>query len=240
MKMLWNVIVGFILINLLAAAGFVGWMYIDGRINRDRIETVVDTFKLTIDQEKMQQANADAVKADAIKQQQQQARLESTAKGPVTLDERLDNEQQMSEVAKARIQLLNEQNKALREEMDRFQSDFSTREAKLESDRAAFEKWIQDESNKTKDENFLQVVSLYEKQPPKQTKLAFQTLMGEGETGQVVDYLAAMSGRKAAAVLTEFKAPAEVAQAAQLLEQLRMRGRYDLPLPQAQLAQEKP
>jgi hypothetical protein len=51
--------------------------------------------------------------------------------------------------------------------------------------------------------------------------------MQQGETDQVVEYLAAMSSRKAGAVLAQFKAPNEVPQAALLLEKLRLRGDYN-------------
>ena len=240
MKLLWNVLMGFILINLLAAVGFVGWMYADGRINKARIDRVVDTFKLTIDQEKMQQAEADALEAQNKQYEAQQARLASTGEGLETLDERLGRRQQTDEITRSRMQFLNEQNQALRDEMARFKEDFAEREAELASDREAFEQWIQDEADKTKDENFLQVVSLYEKQPPKQTKQAFQALIVQGEMEQVVDYLAAMSSRKAAGVLSEFKTPTEVAVAAEMLERLRTRGQYDLLQPQASITQDQP
>ncbi len=228
MKLIWNVIIGFILINLLAVVVFVAWMYSDGRINKERIDKVVDTFRMTIAEEEAQNAEAEVLAEQAQKQLEQQARLESTANGPVTLRQRLDREQQTDEMALAKLQLFNDQNKALRDEMARFQADYNKRSAALEAERAAFEKWVKDYADQTKDENFLQVVSLYEKQPPKLTKQAFQTLMQSGQEDQVVEYLAAMSSRKASTVLSEFKTPAEVMQAASLLEKLRTRGEYTM------------
>jgi len=126
----------------------------------------------------------------------------------------------------AKLQLTMDQNQALRDEMVRFKEDMVRRESDLEKQRGDFEQWVQAEADRAKDENFLQVVSLYEKQPPKQAKEAFQSLLTQGEVDQVVEYLAAMSSRKAAAVLGEFKAPAEVTQKADLLERLRKRGEY--------------
>jgi hypothetical protein len=228
MKLAWNVFVGFILINLLLAAGFVGWMYADGRVNKERIDRAIDVFSLRIGDEAAQEQQAEQLAEKAQKELEQQARLESTAKGPVTLRERLDRDRQTDEMALARIQLINDQNQALRDEMARFQENHNQRVAKLDEERATFEKWVQDHAEKTKDENFQQVVSLYEKQAPKQTKQAFQTLMQQGETEQVVEYLAAMSSRKAGAVLGQFKTPAEVNEAADLLERLRTRGEYTM------------
>ena len=226
MKLLWHVFVGIVLINLLGAAGFVGWMYADGRINKERVDRVVEMFRLTVDEEAILDAQA---KLEEEKNQQaleQLARQESTGNGPKTLSDQLQERTEADEVRLANVQLLNDQNRALREEMARFKEDHTRRVEELEKDRADFEQWIKDQAEKTQDANFQQVVSLYQTQPPKQTKQAFQSLMQQGETDQVVEYLAAMSSRKAGAVLAQFKAPAEVPQAALLLEKLRLRGDY--------------
>ncbi len=226
MKLLWHVFVGIVLLNLLGAAGFVGWMYAGGRINKERIDRVVDMFSLRVDQESALAAQALLAEEEAERVREQNARLESTGNGPKTLSDHLQERTEADDVRLAKIQLLNDQNRALRDEMARFKADHSRRDAELEQERADFEQWIKEQAEKTQDENFQQVVTLYQTQPPKQTKQAFQSLMQQGETDQVVEYLAAMSSRKAGAVLAQFKAPAEVAQAAQLLEKLRLRGEY--------------
>lgn len=226
MKLLWHVFVGIILINLLGAAGLVGWLYADGRINKERVDRVVEMFSMTVDEEAILDAQA---KLEEEKNQQvleQQARLESIGDGPKTLSDQLEMRTEADEVRLATVQLLNDQNRALREEMSRFKEEHSRRVAELEQERADFEQWIKDQAEKTQDANFQQVVTLYQTQPPKQTKQAFQSLMQQGEIDQVVEYLAAMSSRKAGAVLAQFKAPTEVAQAALLLEKLRLRGEY--------------
>lgn len=238
MKMLWNVIAAFVVINLLAAAGYVGWMYTQDRINEDRIDKAVDIFSLTFEEEAAQKAEVQAATEKNQKLKQQLAYREKTAEGPVPMSERLAEEVQADESALARLQFFNDQNKALREEMARFKEEHAQRVAELEKEREAFEAWVKQRAEQTKDENFLQVVSLYEKQSPKQTKQAFQTLMQNGETEQVVEYLAAMSSRKAGAVLGQFKSPADIAQAASLLEKLRTRGEYTMD-PQASPLQDQ-
>ena len=226
MKLLWHVFVGIVLINLLGAAGFVGWMYADGRINKERVDRVVEMFRLTVDEEAELDEEARLAAEKSQRELEQQARLESTGNGPKTLSDHLQERTEADNVRLAKIQLLNDQNRALREEMARFKEDHTRRVEELEKDRADFEQWIKDQAEKTQDANFQQVVSLYQTQPPKQTKQAFQSLMQQGETDQVVEYLAAMSSRKAGAVLAQFKAPNEVPQAALLLEKLRLRGDY--------------
>lgn len=226
MKLIWNVFAGFVILNLLLAAGFVGWLYNSGYINQARIDSVKETFSMTIAEEEAQAEEVRVQEEQATQALEQLARLESTGKGPTTLREELDKTTQADQTALERINLINEQNKALREEMARFKEDHNQRVAELEKERAEFEKWIQDRADQTSDENFQQVVRLYETQSPKQTKEAFQTLMSLGEIDQVVEYLAAMSSRKAGKVLGQFKAPEEVPQAANLLERLRQRGEY--------------
>jgi len=227
-KTLWHLFLGLLVINLLAAVGFVGWMYMDGRINSERLQRVADTFRLTLAQEAEQETQAATQAEQAQKQLEQLARLKSTGEGPTTLRDELDKKQQADEVALERMAFFSAQNKALREEMQRFKSDHTQRVAQLQIERDAFEQAVQQRAEQTEDANFQQVVGLYQTQPSKLTKQAFQTLMGQGQTDQVVEYLAAMSNRKAGKVLSQFKSPAEVEQATDLLERLRTRGEYSM------------
>jgi flagellar motility protein MotE (MotC chaperone) len=227
-KILWNAFAAFVLFNLLVVAGFVGFKYSQGYIDKDRIQQAGDVFSLTIDEEAAVEAEVQKLAEQTQQELEQQARLESTGEGSITTRDRLDREKQADEVAHAKLQFFNDQHKALREEMARFKDDHAQRVAQLDKERKAFEDWVQQRAEQTEDANFQQVVSLYEKQPAKQTKQAFQTLMQSGETDQVVEYLAAMSSRKAGQVLAQFKSPVEVAQAADLLEKLRTRGEYTM------------
>jgi hypothetical protein len=56
-----------------------------------------------------------------------------------------------------------------------------------------------------------------------------QQLLAQGETELVVEYLAAMQVRIAAKVLGSFETPAEIAQATELVERLRVRGIEPMP-----------
>lgn len=231
MKTLWYVFLGLLLFNLLGAFGFVGWMYMDGRINEERLKQVVDMFSLTIDEEAEQEADAARQAEEAQRKLEQLARLESVGEGPTTLREELDKNQRADESALIKIDLFNAQNKALREEMERFKSDHTRRVAELKAEREAFEQAVQQRAEQTEDANFQQVVGLYQTQPAKLTKQAFQSLIRQGQTDQVVEYLAAMSSRKAGKVLSQFKTPEEIEQAAGLLEKLRTRGKYTIDKP---------
>jgi len=231
-KTLWYLFLGLLIFNLLAAFGFVGWMYMDGRVDSERIQKVVDTFRLRIAEEAELEKDVELQAEQALQKVEQLARLKSAGDGPTTLREELDKNQQADESALVKIDLFNAQNKALREEMQRFKADHSTRVAQLAAEREAFEQSVKQQAQQTQDANFQQVVGLYQTQPAKLTKQAFQSLIQQGQTDQVVEYLAAMSGRKAGKVLSQFKTPEEVAQAADLLERLRTRGEYSMDEPE--------
>ena len=88
----------------------------------------------------------------------------------------------------------------------------------------SFEQAVSREAKLKEDKDFQQTVKMYQQLKAKQVKQIFQQLLAQGMTGQVVEYLAAMQIRKAAAVIREFKSPNEVVQAANLLQSLRERG----------------
>ena len=207
------------------------YAYMDGRINGERLQQMVDTFRLTIAEEAEQQADAEQATEENQQLFEQQAWLQSTGDGPKTLRDELDNSQQADESALVRIELFNAQNKALREEMERFKTDHAQRMTQLQAERDAFEKMVKQRAEQTEGANFQQVVGLYQTQPAKLTKQAFQSLIKQGQTDQVVEYLAAMSSRKAGKVLSQFKTPEEIEQAAGLLERLRTRDEYLMDAP---------
>ena len=62
MKTLWNVLAFMAVVNLLAMAGFVGWLWQSQRLSVDRLEQVRELLKLTIPE----QEEADEIKPQAI------------------------------------------------------------------------------------------------------------------------------------------------------------------------------
>ena len=83
---------------------------------------------------------------------------------------------------------------------------------------------LTEEQQKRQDEDFKNAVKMVEQLKPKQAKDLFVNLINQQQVGQVTEYLAAMNLRKAGSVLKEFKEPAEIAMATDLIERLRQRG----------------
>ena len=96
--------------------------------------------------------------------------------------------------------------------------------ARFEADKAAWEAAVRDEQQRRVDEQFLKAVRQLESIPPKQAKQVIEELVSGNAMDIAVSYLDAMDARAAKKLLSEFKAPAEIALATQLLERLRTLG----------------
>ena len=224
MKSIAAAIVAVIMINLLALAAGVGWLWSSGRLNQERINRVADIFSITIEQEQ-QQLDEVAQQVEEERQRIEDAkRLEKAAEGPVTLQDRLADDQQTNELAMHRLERLQRETEDLRQQIERAKGLIARQKAELETKRVDFEQYIEEKTRTMRDQHFIQTVQMYEQLKPKQAKQMFQQLMVDGQTDKVVDYLAAMQLRKASKILGEFKESNEVAQAKSLLELLRNRG----------------
>lgn len=224
MRTFWTVLSVVLLINFLAAAVFVAWLHQDGRLDQDRLERAVNIFALRIDEE---QANAQEEKARLARQAaaaQEAARLERVADAPAQLSQKIAEDQEKDEVALQRLERLRREIQDLQHSNELARRLLTEEREKLDADRKAFTQSVAAENRKRNDTDFLQAVKMYEQLKARQAKEMFQQLLQKNQADQVLDYLSAMQMRKAAAVLKEFKAPNEVAQAAELIQRLRLRG----------------
>ena len=224
MKTIWTIICILLLINALLLGAGVGWLHNSGRLNQERIDRIRDMLTLTIEQEEKQAQLAVELEEKTRQQAMDIARLESVSDGPVTLADRLHMELQGDELAAQRVERMKRDIADLRRQLRLAQELLAKKHQAMESQQQAFDDAVQRQTNLQEDKDFQQTVRMYEQLKAKQTKQMFQELVGQGKARQVVDYLAAMQLRKAAAVLKEFKSPDEVVQATDLLQRLRERG----------------
>ncbi len=223
-KTLWAVLCVVLWINLLAAAGFVAWLYKSGRLNQDRVDRIRQMLTLTVAEEEEQRQQAAAQEEEARQKAMEAARLESVSDGPDTLDDFLKAERLGDEMAMQRIERLQRDIRDLQRQLAIAKQLYTKQSEQFAAERKAFEEAASAQSRLQRDQNFQQAVRMYEQVKPRQAKEMFQELIRRDQTAQVVDYLAAMQMRKAASVLKEFKTPAEVAQATELIQRLRQRG----------------
>ena len=224
MKVLWAIIVIVLVLNTLAFLGLLGWLYNTGRIDKQRIMSARQVFELTIEEEKRQGELAKELEEQSRQQALDIARLESVKDGPITLADRLLAEQQADELSVQRVQRLRRDIDDLRKQLTLAKQLLAKQHEELTAQKESFEQAVAKETKLKNDQDFQQTVKMYQQLKPKQVKQMFQQLLNQDMAGQVVEYLAAMQIRKAAAVIREFKSPAEIVQAADLLQSLRERG----------------
>ncbi|MEX0887706.1 MAG: hypothetical protein WD009_14845 [Phycisphaeraceae bacterium] len=214
-----------IVVHLLAGGAFLAWLGATDRLTVDRVRRVVDMFTMTIEEEQQALADAQGEQAQREAQAGEQAYLERVSDGPRTLRDRLDVAQRVDELGQHRVERVQRETADLRRQIERAQGLLARERADLAAEREAFAQALEREQRLREDEDFQQAVRMYEQLRPDQTKQMFQSLMDQGQTQQVVDYLAAMQLRLAGRVLQQFQdTPQEIEQATELIERLRRRG----------------
>lgn len=224
MKTLWNAIAVVLVVDVLVALGFVGYLYQSGRLNRERVQRVVAMLRPTIEQETQQQQQQAEEAQVAANQQKREAHLALVAQGPMTTQDELAKQQEEYEKQMMTVQRLREEVRALQRQLELAQQRLTKERGEIAAEREALAKALTAAEAQQRDVDFQHAVALYEQLKPAQTKQMFQELMAKGCQKQVVEYLAAMQLRKAAGVIKEFKQPEEVAAAAELVQALRDRG----------------
>ncbi len=224
MRALWTVISVVLLINVFALVGVGGWLYRTGRIDRQRIDRVRDMFSITIEEEKQQELQAQQLEQQTRQQAMEIARLEAVSDGPVTLADRFRAQQRGDELAAQRVERLRRDIADLRKQLGLARRQLADKQQALTARQTAFEQTVNQKVDLQDDADFQQIVRLIGQIKPAQAKQIFQEMIKQDKKSHVVDYLAAMQLRKAAAVIKTFRTPEEIVQATDLLQALRERG----------------
>lgn len=228
MKALWIAISIALFLNVLAGAGFVGWLYGTERLNEDRMERLVGLFSMTLQEEAAAKEREHQATLAQARIEAQAAHLRRVAAGPQSMTDRLAIAQQVSDIAAEQNNRSADDVMSVERRLEQAWEDLRQQKARLDAERQAYETQTREQRDQREDEAFQQTVALYESLPPKQAREQFMTLIASGNMDQVVDYLAQMNKRKAVGVLGEFKQPGDAAVATELLERLRVRGSIDV------------
>jgi tetratricopeptide (TPR) repeat protein len=215
-----------LLMHLVAAGVFGGWLWSSGRVDADRLEAIVDMFRLTIEEEAAQREEAARLELEARALADRAARLEEIADGPRTLRDRLAREERADDLAIHRLERLQRETGDLRRQIERAKEMLAEQKRELDAEREAFDAFVAQTTQRMQDEDFQQAVAMYQQLRPRQAKEMFQQLLEQGREDRVVDILASMQLRRAANVLREFKTPPEIEQATMLIQKLAERGVY--------------
>lgn len=225
MKTLGKAFVVLLLINALTVGGAVLWLKSTGRLDRERVTRVRELFKKPIAEEKAEQEAAALEARENEKKAHEAARLASIGEnGAVTIAQRLEAGREADEISMQRVERLQRDIASLQQQLVLAKDLLARQKTDLEAERKAFEENRARLTKLRDDADFQQAVQMYEQLPAKQAKDMFQQLIKDGKTDQVIDYLATMNLRKAAAVLKAFKTVEETVVATDLVQRLRERG----------------
>lgn len=224
MRTIWTILSIVVFVNALALAGFVGWLAATDRIDRQRLNAVVELFKPTVAQRDEQVVEAEAQAQEQEQAAAEAARIERIKAGPTHLQYEIDQRALRDDVMRQRYERFKREIEDLHKNIETARKLLDQQRAELDAKQKAFDEALRREKQVRADADFLKAVQMYEQLRASQTKEIFKQLIAQQNTADVVDFLAAMQQRKAAAVIKEFKTDEEIPQAAELIERLRHRG----------------
>ena len=221
MKTLLKLILVLSVVHLLAAAGFVGWLYQSGRIDSERLERMRAIFKPTIAEEVAAKQKLDEDVAKGALESAETARLREL---PMASDEFIASSNRFEDRATLAMRTLDEQRRRMHEELRTREDGVTVRESALDKRQADWEASIAAELERETAEQFRKAVRLLEAAPSKQAREWILELVNTDRAEKAVAYLDAMNPAKSAGVLKALKGEGESKVATDLLERLRMLG----------------
>ena len=224
MKAMWNVISIFLVIHLIAAMFFVGWLRSSDRLNKPRMDSLVAMFRVTITDEQAKLEETAEAEEEQRQAMRELARLEEVAHGLTSVDDRLRTDYEDEEVGLQKLEWTKRAIVDLLQNLEKTKAELLRLKKENKTERDAFDKAVADRAEMLADESFQQAVKLYENLDPELARQSFLELIKQDKENHVVDYLAAMQLRKAAKVLGQFEGPKDVAVATRLIQRLRERG----------------
>ncbi len=221
MKTLWNSLAIIAIANLFAIGFFIAWLGASRRLNPERVEAVRLMFQETVAEEAARLAKEEAERKAA----EAAAKAQELPVGPpVGAQETLALRLQASELDLQRLA-------RLRQEVDALQSAVQRERRLLDEDRETFQKerdafaeMRKRIEEQEKSAQFQKALSTLAGMKAADAKATLSSLLEQGKRDEVIGYLDKMEERIRTKVVSEFVKDEESELAAQLLEELRVRG----------------
>ena len=227
MRSLWTIISVICFLNFMAMLAVVGWLLNTGRLDQQRMRDVRDLFRETTAERDVQR---DAEKKEA----ERQAELVHTAQvengDPRGADAQLTHNQAQSQADAERMQRIRREVRDLQNALARERKLLDQQREAFEADVAAFNTMRRQIADQEGSDQFKKALVVLEQLKASEAKEALQAMLAEGKRDEVVGYLNAMEDRARTKVIAEFIKNADAPLAAELLEELRVRGIGDLAL----------
>jgi hypothetical protein len=221
MKTLFKLVLVLAVANLLAVAGFVGWLFASGRVDGERLGRVRELFAQTIRDEKAKSEELATAEAEAVRLAGDERRLREL---PIARADQIVQSERFEQRATLAMRSLEEGQRRMQADLAGREQSVTDRETSLATRQKEWEASIAAEKERETDEQFRKVVRLLESVPPKQARDWISELVRTGRIDQAVAYLDAMNRAKSSALLKAFKGETDTKVATDLLERLRVLG----------------
>lgn len=206
------------IINLLAVAGLVGWLFSQGRIDRQRVLEMSEILGET------SEARAERIEAARLKAEAANAPKPRTDGDIRSTDQRNDARIELTMIDRERLERLQREVRDLQTQLRQQRQMLDRDRTKFEQEKADFQAMRERLYAIDGADYFKKSLAVLNGMKPADIRPVFNTMIGDGKTEEVISYLAAFDERHRAKVVTEFVQGGEVELAAGLLESLRTRG----------------
>lgn len=220
MKTLITAILVVAIANLLGVLGFLGWLGATDRLSKDRFNRIKEILAVT-NAEELALAATEKVKAET--QAKETALAAKMAEPPKSAAESISDNRQSGEIQQQGQLRLRDELRQLQLQLDRRQAELDATKAQLDAKERTFQQRLAEVGKAAANEQFKQALAALEAQEPADAQKVLSTIIQDRQQEQAVSYLASMSPKNRAAVITEFIA-VDPKLAATLLEELRTRG----------------
>ena len=253
MRTLWTIISVLAVANLIALAGFVGWLRNTDRLNLERVREARVMFSKTLAQEQADaEAQAKAQEAERVKAEQEK----QASKPPLTAAEKLSARMEATELDRQRIERLKREVSDLKQQLAVERRLLNDEWASLKAQQQAFDDAIAAANAASTDAQFQKTLKVLSSQKPQQAVLLIKQMLAddqpppaefasvplangaaqpgaadlpagptEAQMNTVVAYLDAMNDKTRSKII-EALTKTDPRLAAELLERLRLRGEF--------------
>lgn len=225
MKRIWTIVSVLAVANLLALAGFVGWLATTDRLDAERVRELRELLGTTRAAQREAAAGEAARLAAEAQAVAERTRLEGS---PETAEETIARDHAESELVHQQSVRLAREVNDLKRTLDRDRSRLDEESRALAVERARFEAERTRIRETEGTAQFQTAVATLAAQKPAEARGVLQALIDQSNVEQAVAYLAAMDDRARSRVMGEF-IRGDPRLAADLLERLRTRGVVSTP-----------
>ena len=225
MKKMSSFVTMLLVMNLLAVAGLAGYLVSTGRLDKQKAGAVVDMLRHKGTPEKFREKLFDIMEPApaTTSAPATQSFVSTNADGEpasvlaASATDRLEMSRQAIEQERMKLENEAQDLRNRQELLIKMQREVDARLKKVVDEKAAYQKQVEADAAKAKDESFQKTLALYDELKPKQIKEIFLGM----PVDSVAAYLQAMDPSRAGKIIAEFKAPAEKTFLTGVLDKIR-------------------